>query len=137
MLTHHRQTRDLTASAAEGTTNSDVLASAQQMAAAQQTENQALIAWLMQWGDDPYDYDGMDTLTPGMVNQVTMTRLRSLQGVEFDKLWLQSVVAYQHGAMEMAQNEVKKGQNPDAIAMANSILSTRPAELDKLRQLLN
>jgi uncharacterized protein (DUF305 family) len=136
MLTHHRQARDLMASAGENTTNSDVLASAQQLTTAQQTENQALTAWLMQWGDDPYDYDGMDTLTPGMVNQATMNRLRSLQGLEFDRLWLQSVLAYHQGAMEMAQSEVAMGQNPDAVAMANSILSTRPSEIDRIRKLL-
>ena len=136
MLTHHRQARDLTAIAAQNTTNPDVLSIGQQLVTGQQTEILALTAWLTQWGDDAHDYEGMDALTPGMVNQATMNKLRTLRGADFDRLWLQSALAYHQGAVEMARNEVAQGQSSDPVAMANSILTTRPAEMDKIRKLL-
>jgi uncharacterized protein (DUF305 family) len=120
------------------TTNPAVLALANQIASAQLAEIQVFKAWLVQW-DQPlapaqggHDAMGM----AGMVDQATMDRLKATQGPEFDKLWLQSMIAHHQGAIAMAQQEVAHGQNQDAISVANTIIGTQQAEIDKMKQLL-
>jgi len=73
---------------------------------------------------------------PGMVDQPTIDRLRTLNGPDFDKLWLQSMISHHQGAIGMAQAEIAHGQNPDAIALAKSIIATAQAEIDQMKQML-
>lgn len=61
----------------------------------------------------------------GMVDQATMAKLGSLQGADYDKLWLQSMISHHQGAIDMANTEITNGRNSDAIAMAKRMVSTQ------------
>ena len=55
-----------------------------------------------------------------MVDDATMARLASLNGAEFDTLWLQSMIGHHQGAIEMAKAEIANGENVDAIGLAKT-----------------
>ena len=72
----------------------------------------------------------------GMVDAATMAKLGSLNGAEFDTLWLESMIGHHQGAIEMAKAEIANGENVDAIGMAKTIVDTQQAEIDQMKQML-
>ena len=71
----------------------------------------------------------------GMVDEGTMTKLGSLNGPEFDKLWLESMISHHQGAIEMAKAEIANGENVDAKRLAQTIIDTQQAELGQMKQM--
>jgi len=65
-----------------------------------------------------------------------MDALRAATGVEFDKLFLQQMIAHHQGAIEMAEVEIGRGQNPATLALAESIKSGQTAEIAQMQQML-
>ena len=72
----------------------------------------------------------------GMVDDATMTKLESLNGSEFDTLWLQSMISHHEGAIEMARAEITNGKNVDAKGLAQTIVDTQQAEIGQMKQML-
>ena len=72
----------------------------------------------------------------GMVDEATMTKLESLNGTEFDKLWLESMISHHQGAIEMAKAEIANGDNVDAKGLAQTIVDTQQAEIGQMKQML-
>ena len=72
----------------------------------------------------------------GMVDEATMTKLESLNGPEFDTLWLESMIGHHQGAIEMAKAEIANGENVDAKRMAQTIIDTQQAEIGQMKQML-
>ncbi len=137
MIPHHEQALELAALVPGRTTNPAVTKLADTVAAQQQPEITAMKALLAQWEVDPHqmgDHGGMSMT--GMVDDATMAKLTSLQGKEFDTLWLQSMIGHHQGAIEMANAEVAAGQSPDMIAMAKNIVTAQQAEIDQMKQML-
>jgi uncharacterized protein (DUF305 family) len=136
MIPHHEQAVEMAQIAQGNTTNPDVLALANQVLTAQLPEIQIFRAWLAQW-DQPAEagHQGMGGMA-GMVDQATMDKLRAARGADFDKLWLESMIAHHQGAITMAQQEVAHGKNQDTISVANTIIATQQGEIDRMKQLL-
>jgi len=72
----------------------------------------------------------------GMVDAATMAKLESLNGAEFDKLWLESMISHHQGAIEMAKAELANGDNVDAKSLATNIVTTQEAEIGQMKQML-
>jgi len=97
----------------------------------------------VQWNENPQDstgghedHGGGMADMAGMVDEATMTKLKTLKGAEFDRLWLQSMIGHHEGAIEMAKPEVADGQNVDAKNMAQNIIDTQQAEIGQMKQML-
>lgn len=73
---------------------------------------------------------------PGMMSSADMDALKNAQGVEASKLFLTGMIKHHQGALTMAQDEIKNGEFPDAIAMAKSILDSQQKEIDTMNQIL-
>ncbi len=96
--------------------------------------------FLLQWDENP-DTDtgsghGGHGAMQGMVDDATMARLASLNGTEFDTLWLESMIGHHQGAIEMAKAEIANGENVDAKSLANTMVTTQQAEIDQMKQML-
>ena len=118
-------------------TNDAVIKLAAAISAEQQPEIQVFNVLLVQWsanGDAHQGHDGM--AMDGMVDDGTMAKLTSLQGPEFDTLWLQSMIGHHEGAIKMAQTELASGTNDDAKRIANQIVTTQQAEITQMKQML-
>lgn len=137
MIPHHEQAVQLAAMVPEHSTNSAVIALASTITAAQQPEISAMKALLLQWDVDPHkagEHGGM--AMEGMVDDATMAKLGTLNGQEFDTLWLQSMISHHQGAIEMANTEIADGKSPDMITMAKNIVAAQQAEIDQMKKML-
>ena len=143
MIPHHQQAVDLSAMVPDRSANAQLNALAKQISAAQQPEINVMKVFLVQWTDgaeNPMSPDpghaGHGAAMPGMVDDATMTTLKSSSGADFDKLWLQSMIGHHQGAIEMANAEIAKGDNVDAKALAKNIVATQEAEIGQMKQML-
>jgi uncharacterized protein (DUF305 family) len=137
MIPHHQQAVDMAAMVPQRSTNGDVIKLAADISAAQGPEIQVMQVLLVQWsaGDDqPKGHDGM--AMDGMVDPAAMTKLESLQGADFDTLWLQSMIGHHQGAIKMAQTELASGSNDDAKRIAQQIVATQQGEITQMQQML-
>lgn len=134
MIRHHEQALELSAMVADHTANVDLIALMQQIAGQQRTELDGFRAQLLQW-ELPLAVPA-GTEVDGMVDQATMAKLQTLHDAAFDKLWLQSMIAHHHGAIDMANTEIARGQSPDVISIARSVAASQQTEIDQMKQLL-
>jgi uncharacterized protein (DUF305 family) len=139
MIPHHQQAVDLSAMVPDRSTNAELIALARQISSAQQPEINVMKVFLVQWKENPdtnSGHVGHGSPMQGMVDEATMTKLESLTGAEFDKLWLESMISHHQGAIEMAKSEVANGDNVDAKALAKNIVTTQEAEIGQMKQML-
>jgi uncharacterized protein (DUF305 family) len=139
MIPHHQQAVDLSGLVPDRSTNADLVALAQRISAAQQPEIDVMKVFLVQWKENPdtnSGHGGHGNTMAGMVDATTMTKLQSLNGAEFDKLWLESMISHHQGAIEMAKAEIANGDNVDAKALAKNIVTTQEAEIGQMKQML-
>jgi uncharacterized protein (DUF305 family) len=139
MIPHHKQAVDLSALVPDRSTNAQLSALAQQISAAQQPEINVMKVLLVQWNENPdanSGHAGHGGAMQGMVDATTMTKLQSLTGAEFDKLWLESMIGHHQGAIEMAKAELANGDNVDAKDLAKTIVTTQEAEIGQMKQML-
>jgi uncharacterized protein (DUF305 family) len=143
MIPHHQQAVELSALVPDRSTNTELIALANQISAAQQPEINVMKVFLVQWTEgtgNPASSDsghaGHGSTMQGMVDAATMTNLESLNGAEFDKLWLASMISHHQGAIEMAKAELANGDNVDAKSLATNIVTTQEAEIGQMKQML-
>ncbi len=139
MIPHHQQAVDLSAMVPDRSTNAELIALAQQISGAQQPEIDVMKVFLVQWNENPdtsSGHEGHGSTMAGMVDAATMTKMESLNGAEFDKLWLESMISHHQGAIEMARAEIANGDNVDAKALADKIVATQEAEIGQMKQML-
>jgi uncharacterized protein (DUF305 family) len=139
MIPHHKQAVDLSAMVPDRSTNTELVALARQIAAEQQPEIDVMKVFLVQWNENPdtnSGHSGHPTTMAGMVDAATMTKLQSSSGAEFDKLWLESMISHHQGAIEMSKAEIANGDNVDAKALANEIVTAQEAEIGQMKQML-
>ena len=139
MIPHHQQAVELAALAPEHSTNQALLTLAATISAEQQPEINAMKALLLQWDVDPNamdDHGGHGAGMQGMVDDATMAKLKSLNGPQFDTLWLQAMIGHHQGAIDMAKAEIANGQSVDMIAMAKTMITAQQAEINQMKQML-
>lgn len=107
---------------------------ARDIEAAQAPEIDQLNRFLEEWGasDDMHDMHDMD----GMMSESDMADLEAATGVDASRLFLEQMTMHHEGAVEMAQMEVDRGQDPEAMALAQKIIDDQTAELTLIADLL-
>jgi uncharacterized protein (DUF305 family) len=139
MIPHHQQAVEMAALVPDRSTDPELIALASQISAAQGPEIEAMKVFLVQWKENPEAGDGHGGhggTMQGMVDEATMTKLASLNGAEFDTLWLESMISHHQGAIEMAKAEIANGENVDAKRLAQTIGDTQQAEIGQMKQML-
>jgi uncharacterized protein (DUF305 family) len=146
MIPHHAQAIEMADLALTNTTNPDVLTLANKIKSAQSPEIEKLSGWLREWGQTvpsiapgsmDHDMSGMGgMMMDGMMSQADMDRLETSTGTEFDRLWIELMIQHHEGAVKMSKTEVAGGKNPDAIALAQAIISSQQAEITTMESLL-
>lgn len=140
MIPHHEQAIDMADMALDKVSNSKLLALATNIKAAQGPEITQMSGWLVGWGQPvrtgsmSHDMPGMDD--SGMMSSAEMSQLEATSGAAFDRLWVQLMIKHHQGAVQMAETELASGQNLDAQALAQSIVTTQSAEIAELNALL-
>jgi uncharacterized protein (DUF305 family) len=143
MIPHHQQAVTLAAMVPARTGNTDLRMTATHIGADQQAEVRTLTGLLTTWdessdssGSSP-DQHGMTMPMVGMVDDATMQRLRTLQDGPFDTLWVTSMIGHHRGAIAMANDEIAHGQSPDAIHVAELIVTSQQREISMMNHLIS
>ena len=117
---------------------------AQKVIDAQGPEIERMNAMLTAWGQDPVDTDGMDGMEgmdhggmSGMMSEEDMAALEQAQGTEAARLYLEQMTAHHKGAVDMAKDEAKDGQNPQAVQLAEQVIADQEAEITEMQQMLD
>jgi uncharacterized protein (DUF305 family) len=104
---------------------------ANQIKAEQGPEIQQMRSWLSQWGQSPM------SMAPGMMSDEDMTALKNAQGVDASKQFLTGMIQEHQAAIAMAQDEIKSGQYPPAVALAHSIVTNHQQEITTMQGILD
>lgn len=148
MIPHHRQAIEMS-DLVLGKQGMDprVVALATQIKAAQGPEIQQMQGWLDEWNMDMNDMPGHGDMgdmpghggmgdMDGMLSPADMQSLRNARGVEANTLFLTGMIQHHEGAITMAQNEIKNGEFPEAIALSKAIVESQQKEIDTMNEIL-
>jgi uncharacterized protein (DUF305 family) len=137
MIPHHEQAIEMSdLILATSGVDQRVLDLAQQIKAAQAPEIELMQSWLDDWGmPSSGGMDGMDH-GDGMMSEDDMTALEAAEGAEAARLYLEQMIEHHQGAIEMAQDELDDGANPDVVALAQRIITSQTAEIATMQELL-
>jgi uncharacterized protein (DUF305 family) len=103
---------------------------ATQIKAAQGPEVQQMQSWLSQWGQPTM------SMAPGMMSDQDMAALQNAQGVDASRQFLTGMIQEHQAAIAMAQDEIKSGQYPPAVALAHSIVTNYQQEITTMQGIL-
>jgi uncharacterized protein (DUF305 family) len=142
MIVHHEGAIEMADLAVSQAATEEVRALGERIAAAQGPEIETMSGWLEAWGEDQpdeaghggMDHGGMDM--DGMDQDEAMDQLEGLSGVEFDEQFLTLMAAHHQGAVEMSETEIADGENPEAIALAETIVDAQKAEIAEMQEML-
>jgi len=136
MIPHHEQAVGMSEEfLAKDDADQRIVDLASQIKAAQEPEIKQLKTWLSAWGADEA-MSGMDDGTTGMMSDGDMMALEEASGAEADRLFLEQMMLHHEGAIEMAQTELDAGENGDAKAMAQNIVTSQTSEIQTMKDLL-
>lgn len=138
MYPHHAQAVDMAKMVPEHTDNAELIALAAQVEQAQAPEMAQITELLTSFGQPAPSasegHQGHDM--PGMMTDAQMSTLAAAQGAEFDRQWLEMMIEHHEGAVAMAETELAEGTNPEARALAETIVADQEAEITTMRGLL-
>lgn len=139
MIVHHQQAIEMTDLAAKHAEDTQVTAIAARIADAQGPEITMMNTWLRDNGGEPVDTSGEHGdhgSMPGMASADEMAELADARGARFDRLFLQLMITHHEGALDMARDVQIKGSHIQVQEMADHVIATQSAEIEKMRQML-
>ncbi|WP_180536748.1 DUF305 domain-containing protein [Micrococcus luteus] len=138
MIPHHQQAVEMSEMLLDkDDIPADVAEFAQKVIDAQGPEIDRMNAMLEAWGEEPMGMEGMDHGSmSGMMTEEDMQQLEDAQGTEAARLYLEQMTAHHKGAVEMAQDEVDNGQNPQAVQLAEQVVKDQEAEIQEMETML-
>jgi len=139
MIPHHQQAIEMADMIiTKNGIDPQIIELAQKIKDAQQPEIAQMQGWLEAWGvGDPNDMmDDMDHGT-GMMSDGDMSELQSATGTDAGRIFLTQMIQHHEGAIDMATDEVEDGQNPAAVKLAKTIITSQTAEIEVMTGLLN
>ncbi|HZW45074.1 MAG TPA: DUF305 domain-containing protein [Dermatophilaceae bacterium] len=137
MIPHHEQATEMAQLVAERSDRQELIELADVIIAAQSTEIDQMMQLLSEAGAEPMSegdmsgMDGMDGMS-GMMDDSEMTQLRDLEGEAFEQAFLDMMTRHHMGAIEMAQQELDEGENPQVIDLANQVIEAQQAEIEQM-----
>ena len=135
MIPHHEQAVEMAELAPAAGASPQVQELAVEIAAAQGPEIRQMEAMLDRWGvGQMMDHSGHQMA--GMVSDEDMERLRAATGTEFDRLFLELMIAHHEGAIDMTEDPLANGEDPELRALLEQIVQTQTAEIEQMRQML-
>jgi uncharacterized protein (DUF305 family) len=109
---------------------------ATQFKADQGPELQQMHSWLSQWNQPTLTMTpGM--VMPGMLPDQDITALQNAQGVDATKKFLTEMIECHEGTIAMAEDEIKDGQYPPAVALAHQISTREQQENTTMQGILD
>jgi uncharacterized protein (DUF305 family) len=139
MIPHHEQALQMASLAPERAANADVKALAARIEQAQAAEIDTMSRWLSDWGNRgatmPPHGIGHEAHGPGMADEQQLAQLEDAKGAEFDRLFLNLMIAHHEGAIDMAQQEIDNGRHEEARRLSQTIKDAQAREIAEMKAL--
>ncbi|WP_433262850.1 DUF305 domain-containing protein [Actinosynnema sp. CS-041913] len=135
-VSHHRTALEIVKLAKDRPVRSDVKNMASAIEVTQLSEVDSMLKWLADWkqpetaGDNPQlhaGHGGDHSTSPEAIAALAATG-----SGEFEKAFLNLLIAHQHNAVEMAKMEREGGVNPQAKALAERIFQSRTGQIAQM-----
>jgi uncharacterized protein (DUF305 family) len=135
MLPHHMQAVEMSDMLLSkgSSVNADVIELATRIKAEQSPEIDTMTRWLEMWNQSP---TSMGESMSGMMSDSDLSALDTASAGDAGKLFLTQMMEHHSSAVDMARLEIAEGKDPDAIALATSIVSSQSAEITQMKDLL-
>ena len=72
----------------------------------------------------------------GMLSDEAMQQLAEAQGPEFDRLFLEGMIEHHEGAVAMAEDVIRDGENEPTRELAETVVDSQKKEIDEMKKLL-
>jgi uncharacterized protein (DUF305 family) len=150
MIPHHQQAVEMADLALAQSTDPEITKLAEQIKAAQDPEIAQMKEWLAAWGapeqmegatasDGSMDHSGMDMggmTSAGMMSAEDMQKLMDASGADFDRMWLQMMIAHHQGAVAMANQVLSSTNDAQVKKLAEAVVAGQTQEIATMQQLL-
>ena len=160
MIVHHQQAVEMSELVASRTNNEDVVTISGRILSSQADEIEFMNEWLSARGEktvmvgmdhSAMDHSSMDhsdhmmghsighSQMAGMASAADMAKLATLQGTEFDRMFLTLMIAHHKGAITMVENLLDKpGSASDQVIFqfVSDIESDQTSEIDQMDTML-
>lgn len=132
MIPHHQQAVDIGTLAETRAENSDVKTLAAEIKSEQGPEISQMKTWIESAGAGME----MDHEMPmsGMLSESDLAALSKATGVNFDRLFLSSMIAHHEGAIQMA-SMVTTSKNAEARKLGEAIVESQTAQIVYMKEL--
>ena len=142
MITHHAQAVEMTSLLKSRSTSEDMQKLAQRIELSQDDEIRMMKGWLTARRaalPDPHAHHTHAGLMRGMASPEEMQRLASLNGPEFDRLFLELMIKHHEGALTMVEELFATpgaGQESEIFAFASDVNADQRMEIRRMGQML-
>lgn len=147
MIPHHQQALEMAEIALTKDTSSALADLAREIRREQDPEIVLMRAWLAEWGAEELPHAGAgeqgasadDGHEHGMAGMATSEQLRSLaegEGADFERMWLELMVAHHEGAVAMAEQVSESTEDPEVRALAEAVRAGQTEGIDRMTGVL-
>ena len=144
MIPHHNQAVQMSALVADRTNRQELLDVAGRIDASQLDEIDFMQQWLRSRGEeipDPTAHDAMHTShkMAGMASPEQMAELAKLEGTDFDRMFLELMIAHHEGAVKMVEELLEQpgsAYDPVLFEFTNDVTNDQTAEVERMNALL-
>ena len=144
MIPHHHQALEMAALVADRTNTKELIDVAGRINASQGDEIALMQEWLRDRGQhvpDPAAHDAMHTshTMAGMATPEQMAKLATLDGTEFDRLFLELMIRHHDGAVKMVRELLAQpgsAYDPVLFEFTSEVTNGQTAEIERMNALL-
>jgi uncharacterized protein (DUF305 family) len=140
MIAHHAQAVEMTTLLKTRTESEDMRRMAQRIDLSQTDEINMMRDWLRARGQDvPDEHAHHAHMMPGMLTPEQMQKLSEARGREFDRLFLEGMIAHHQGALTMVADLLAKpgaGQASDVFEFASDVEGDQRMEIQRMSSML-
>jgi uncharacterized protein (DUF305 family) len=140
MIVHHEQALTMTALAPERAQNETVRGLASRIHDTQGPEISGMKQWQRQYAESAPAHGHSADLPevdhgsmPGMATDEQLAALEAARGADFDRLFLELMIAHHEGAVQMAVELLSSGTDVRVEEMANDVVASQTDEVERMR----
>ncbi|WP_405794500.1 DUF305 domain-containing protein [Streptomyces sp. NBC_01506] len=149
MIPHHQQAVEMAALAEGRASDAEIKTLATEIEKAQDPEITTMRTWLTAWGEPESADESMPGMdhgsggsgdtgdTSGMMSDEDTRELTDAKGVDFDRKFAELMIDHHNGAIAMAGDERKNGDNATAKKLAADVIKAQTAEVERLNTVLD
>ncbi len=135
MIPHHQQAVEMSDLALSKSTNPSVLDLAKRIKNAQSAEIIQMQSWLGSSESNSMMSDHSGHSMGGMLTDEELSKLESASGAEFDKLFLEGMIAHHEGAIDMSRM-IKDTTTKEINAFGVNVVEVQSAEIREMKEIL-